>query len=112
MNALKNDNDKVRMELLPEMALVEVAKVFTFGSKKYGDMNYMKGMEWSRLIGAVRRHTSAFLLREDNDPESGIPHLAHAVAGLLMLLEYQKRALGTDNRVLNKEKWDPFKEEN
>ncbi len=96
--ATKFDGDKVRMELLPEEALVEVSKVFTFGSKKYGDFNYMKGMEWLRLVGAVRRHMSSFVRREDEDPESGLLHLAHAAAGILMLLEYQKRNIGEDNR--------------
>lgn len=99
MSAVKHDNEKVRMELLPEEALVEVSKVFTFGAKKYGDFNYMKGMEWNRLVGATRRHLSSFVRRDDIDDESGLLHLAHAAASIMMLLEYQLLALGEDNRI-------------
>lgn len=85
----KYDQNKVRMELLPNLGLVEVGKVFTFGAEKYGDHNWRAGIKWTRLLGAAIRHTTAFLLGQDKDPESGYSHLAHAVACLLMIIEFK-----------------------
>lgn len=80
-------NKKIRPELLPSKATEEVMKVFTFGAEKYGDFNWRKGLEFSRLWGAAQRHQMSFWQGEDIDKESGLPHVAHAIANLMMLLE-------------------------
>jgi len=80
------------------LPMVEVAKVFTMGAKKYGDDNWRSGLQWMRCIGAIMRHLSAWVLGETNDRESGISHLAHAVVNLLFLLEYQQTHPEMDNR--------------
>jgi len=82
-----DSNKKVRPELLPSKATEEVMKVFTFGAEKYGDFNWRKGLEFSRLWGAAQRHQMAFWQGQDLDEESGLPHIAHAIANLMMLLE-------------------------
>jgi len=82
-----DSNKKVRPELLPSKATEEVMKVFTFGAEKYGDFNWRKGLEFSRLWGAAQRHQMAFWQGQDLDEESGLPHIAHAVANLMMLME-------------------------
>jgi hypothetical protein len=46
-------------------------------------------MDYSRLLSAGLRHQLAWNSGEDFDPESGLNHLAHACANMLMLLEYQ-----------------------
>lgn len=99
--AVKHDNAKDRMEFIPALALRYVSKAFTHGAEKYGKFNYLKGMEWSRLIGAAHRHINATELRIDYDSGekgSGLLHTAHAVASLMMLLEYQLREIGEDDR--------------
>jgi len=86
--ATKHDsNKKVRPELLPFKATEEVMKVFSFGAEKYGDFNWRKGLEFSRLWGAAQRHQMAFWQGQDLDEESGLPHIAHAIANLMMLME-------------------------
>jgi hypothetical protein len=55
-------------------------------------------MEWTRLVGAVLRHTFAWMRGESIDPESGLSHLAHAACGLLFLLAYELNNVGTDDR--------------
>ncbi len=86
--ATKHDlGKKVRPELLPPKATEEVMKVFTFGAEKYGDFNWRKGLEFSRLWGAAQRHLMGFWQGQDLDKESGLPHVAHAIANLMMLLE-------------------------
>lgn len=96
--AVKHDEDKPRMDLLPMEALELVAKVLTFGAKKYGDHNWRKGMKWGRLHAAALRHLSAWARGMDLDDESGLPHLAHAACCLLFLLAYHHTHAGEDDR--------------
>jgi hypothetical protein len=98
-NATKHDQEKVRLELLPQEALEEVAKVLTHGAEKYGEHNWRKGMHWTRFVGAALRHLYAWQSgMEDRDPESGLSHLAHAACCILFLLVYEKLGLGEDDR--------------
>lgn len=85
--AIKNDAKKPRMGLIPQLALLVVGKVMTYGAMKYADYNWMRGFNYSILTDAAMRHIIAFNCGEDNDLESGLPHLAHAACCLLMLLE-------------------------
>ena len=96
--ALKFDADKVRVELLSVDAMNEIAKVMTFGAKKYADHNWRNGFNWSRLYGAALRHLFAHLNGEDKDPESGLSHLAHAGCCIQFLIEHEVRGLGKDDR--------------
>jgi hypothetical protein len=95
---LKFDQEKPDLSLLPREFLDEVAKAMMHGEKKYGRYNYTNGLAWSRVIAACLRHITAFAAGEDNDSESGVSHLGHAGACILMLCVYFKRSLGTDNR--------------
>jgi len=88
--AQKFDSEKIRFELIPPSALEEVASVFTYGSIKYSDLNWAKGLHFSRLFGACMRHLWAWYRNEDHDPESGYNHLAHAACNIFMLLHFQK----------------------
>lgn len=99
--AIKYDSEKIRVELLPYNALLEIAKVMTIGATKYGDNNWRKGMLWSRLYGACLRHLIAWYEGQDKDEETGLLHLAHAGCCILFLITYQLLGLGTDNRIVN-----------
>jgi hypothetical protein len=95
---IKHDNEKPDLSLLPREFLDEVAKAMMYGEKKYGRYNFTGGMAWHRIISACLRHVTAFAGGEDNDQESGVSHLGHAGACILMLCVYFKRNLGTDTR--------------
>lgn len=43
-------------------------------------------------------HAWAFWAGENNDPESGLPHMAHAAWNALALVEYLLRTIGKDDR--------------
>lgn len=88
---LKADDGKIPFELLPYDALTEVAKVLQFGAVKYAARNWERGMSWSRLFGSLMRHMTSFWRGEEKDPETGLPHLAHAACCVLFLLSYQLR---------------------
>ncbi len=94
----KSDEGKNRLDLLPTESLEEIAKVLTFGAKKYADYNWTKGFTWSRLLGATLRHLFAFMRGEDKDPESGLSHLAHAGCCILFLLYHEKYHTDLDDR--------------
>ena len=94
----KADSGKVRWELLPGDALAEVAKVMAFGATKYGERNWEQGMRWSRLFGALMRHSWSWMKGEELDEETGLSHLAHAACCALFLLTYALRNCGADDR--------------
>lgn len=98
LHAVKFDGDKPRFDLLPWLALEDVARVMAYGAVKYEEYNYLKGMAWKRLARATIGHVVSFLCGEDNDKESGLPHLAHAASSALMLLETIKLNRGKDDR--------------
>lgn len=99
MTAKKFDQGKPDLSLIPMAALIETAKGFMLGEKKYGRYNYTSGLEASRLIGACLRHTHLWLEGEDLDPESGASHLGHAICCLAMVLHCQQLGTLKDNRL-------------
>ncbi len=98
--AVKFDNGKVRMDLLPPAALRGIADVFTFGANKYADFNYKngKGLDWDRPYAALARHMNAWNGGEDNDPETGKSHLYHAGCCIMMLIDLIDSGIGKDTR--------------
>lgn len=100
---IKHDANKPRFDLIPPEVELEVARVFAYGAAKYSPDNFRLGTEWLRYLAAARRHMGAWHLGEDIDAESGMPHLAHAIASLSMLFTLQLTGSGTDNRPKKKE---------
>lgn len=97
--AIKNDEDKLRWDLLPWDALEEVVEVITKGARKYDDRNWEKGLNYSRLHAASIRHLTAwYQSREDFDSEWNLSHLAHATCCLLFLLAYHKRGFNNSEK--------------
>jgi hypothetical protein len=87
----KFDSGKPRMDLLPMDALLEVAKVLTFGSAKYGDRNWEKGIDVQRLRAAQLRHDASVEMGQLIDEESGLLHTAHKATDALMELSMRLR---------------------
>ena len=95
---IKYDSGKNRLELVPVTGIEAAGRAFTFGAKKYADHNWAKGMDWDRLIGSAMRHITAWSKGQDKDPESGLSHLDHSLACLMMLSAYEQEGIGNDNR--------------
>lgn len=92
---------KVPLDLLPTAALVEMARALGEGGRKYGPFNWRepgKPVQSRTYTGAAMRHILAYSDGEDIDPESGIPHLALAMAGLGILIDAQACGNWVDNR--------------
>ena len=89
-----------RFDLIPPVPLRYIATVYGFGSKKYDDNNWFKGYPWSWSVGALERHLNAWKAGEDVDPESGLPHLAHAAWHCITLMEFARSQRGADDRLV------------
>lgn len=98
MTAIKNDQNKPDFTQIPQEALLEVAKVLTFGAHKYKAFNYSNGMEHRRYVAAAHRHINQWLKGIDIDDESECHHIASAIASLMMCLDNIKTKKGTDDR--------------
>jgi hypothetical protein len=96
---VKFDGGKLRMDLLPPDTLESLADILTLGADKYQERNWEQGMDWGRVYGATLRHLFRFWQGEDLDPESGKPHIHHALCNVTFLATYFNRKLGKDSRL-------------
>lgn len=89
---IKSDNNKDPMGDLPLGALRVTSRVFGYGNVKYEYDNFLRRdvATIRRYVGACLRHLEARQRGERLDPESGLPHLAHAVASLLIALQHEE----------------------
>lgn len=92
------NNGKPALDLVPLSALEDCARVFDYGRAKYAEWNWAKGMDWSVPYGCLLRHLAKWHEGEDVDPESGLPHLGHAMCNLVMLATFAKTYPEGDNR--------------
>lgn len=105
---VKHDIEKIRLELLPPEMIFALGEVLTFGAKKYADRNWESGMKWSRVFGALMRHswawwggktpTSTNFAFGELDPETKFSHLWHAGCCIAFLITYEARQIGEDDR--------------
>ncbi len=95
---LKLDADKPPMELLDPYALEMTAHVLRFGALKYARHNWRGGIRFTRLLGAVLRHSLAILMGQDTDPESKLPHAAHLMCCAMFLCWMMKFRPDMDDR--------------
>ena len=83
----KDDQDKLRWDLLPWEAVEEVVKVLTFGAKKYAPFNWQRVEDSrERYFAALQRHIIAWWRGERVDPDTGLNPLAHVICCALFLL--------------------------
>ena len=95
---IKADNGKPPCELLSPLAVLGTVVVLGFGARKYAANNWRKGLAWSRIIGAIMRHLFAFMMGEDLDPESGLPHVDHLGCEIMFLQELYRTRKDLDDR--------------
>ena len=98
MDARRDDLNKNKLNLIPPVLIEEIGKVMTFGSLKYGDHNWKKGMQWSRCIGSLKRHLLSFEKGIDFDEESKLYHLSHLIVNAMFILEYYSTHPEFDDR--------------
>ena len=83
----KDDFEKRRWDLLPWKQIGSVVDVLTYGAAKYDADNWRRVPDaCRRYFAAMQRHLTARLEGEVLDPETGMPHLAHACCCLIFML--------------------------
>ncbi|APL99487.1 endolysin; inhibits RNA polymerase [Aquamicrobium phage P14] len=92
-------SNKVPVHLWPTTATILGAVGLLDGAAKYGRSNYRAvGVRASIYIDAAQRHLFAWASGEDNDPDSGLPHLAHLLASIAIIVDAQAAGKLTDDR--------------
>ena len=80
------NGDKLRYDLVNAAAEEDVVRVLTYGARKYAPDNWKKVKHARRrYLGALLRHLRARFRSEALDPETKLPHLAHAACCLMFL---------------------------
>lgn len=87
---MKFDTSKLRYDLIPVSAMAGMARVLTYGAKKYKPGNWKQVDNIDRYVAALYRHLEAWRGGETNDSESGLPHLEHALTNVAFLLDLDK----------------------
>ena len=85
---IKKDEGKLRMDLIPPIALTALGEVLTAGSNKgYPDNNWktVPNSE-SRYLAALLRHLTSHMEGNKFDKESGLLHLKHVLANITFLI--------------------------
>lgn len=93
---VKADAGKPRLTLAPRAIIWAVARVREYGNAKYpngGEENW-RSVEKQRYRDAMMRHMMRYLDNpEENDEESGLPHLWHLACNVAFLCELEKDSL-------------------
>lgn len=79
---------KIPLHLVPPSAVHYFAMAMADGAAKYGPYNWReKAVTVSTYVAAAKRHLDAFWDGEDNAPDSGVHHLAHAMACMGIVID-------------------------
>lgn len=87
MDTVKDKEGKPRMSLILPGACYALVRIREYGLKKYPDANNWKRVPKEDWLDALMRHLLKYISGEKIDPESGYPHLWHALANLSYMIE-------------------------
>ena len=102
---------KLRYDLISNIALKEIVKVYTKGAEKYtdydengnivydGSNNWRKGLLWMDCIASAKRHIEQFIECIDIDEEMKTLHLANACWNLMSIIDFYVTYPQGDNRI-------------
>ena len=91
--------NKIPMHLWPSTATAMGSLALLYGARLYGRSNWREaGVRASVYVSACQRHLAAWYEGEDFDPDSQLPHIAHALACLAILVDAKAANKLTDDR--------------
>ena len=97
--ARTDDEGKDPLAWIPWAAVTDLARVQMYGQIKYGDFNnYRKGLEVSRNLSCALRHIRDYLGGINEDPESELSPLAHALCRIAFVLQNIHDGVEIDDR--------------
>lgn len=90
---------KLPLHLVPDTIEAYAALAFAEGASKYGAYNWrIAGVLASVYHSALKRHLASWHNGEEEDPVTGVPHLASVIACAGILLDAQLCGKLTDDR--------------
>ncbi len=93
-------SNKVPLHLFPTTAVAAGSLAFLEGLLKYGRSNFREvGVKASIYYDATRRHLDAWFEGENTDPDSGLSHLAKALACIAVLIDAEAANKLEDDRM-------------
>lgn len=96
------------IQAVPIRVVAELGVAMTEGALKYGPYNYREsGVRGSIYFDATLRHLFAWWEGEDIDPDSGLSHVAKAIASLAVLRDGMMQGNWTDDRAPKVESFYP-----
>lgn len=90
---------KPNLSIVPLRPLYEAALALYEGARKYGPENWRdEKVNETIYVDAAIRHLNQWIAGEDIDPDSGLPHISKAIAGLIILRDAQHHGCSIDTR--------------
>jgi hypothetical protein len=85
--------------IMPRWVTLVVGRVMSLGAAKYGPFNYRaSSISAATYQDAIERHAQLWFDGEDDDPETGVSHLAAIISGCVLLMDAQATGMLHDNR--------------
>ena len=85
--------------VMPRWIILAVGRVMSVGTAKYGAFNYRQSpIAASTYQDALERHLGLWFDGEDSDSETGVSHLASAIASCALLMDAQATGKLVDDR--------------
>jgi hypothetical protein len=79
---------KLQLQLVPPAAKREMTLALEIGAAKYGAWNWRTaGINLMTYIGAMQRHLDELHRGRSMDPESGVSHIGHILAGAAIVAD-------------------------
>lgn len=91
--------NKIRYDLVPNLGLEEVHKLFTDKLNKYQKNQWKFGLPWTEVLNSLKYHLSEFELGHDYNKE-GFLNIAEVAMNALILAEYYKVYPQGDDRII------------
>lgn len=92
-------SDKLPLHLWPEVATIHGTLALLDGALKYGRANWRHdGARASIYYDAARRHLDKWFEVSTTDPDSGLHHLAHALASIAIIVDAEVQGVLVDDR--------------
>ena len=99
MSFTKFDDGKIKYHLIDFDFEKELASILTEGAARYGEYNWQEADPVDaehRYYSALRRHLDAWLRGTEVDPDTGLPHLAHAACNIMFLRWFERNHAKTE----------------
>lgn len=94
----RKNQGKLKWSLVDFPSFEPMVRVLEFGAAKYAAHNWKKGLKITEVIDSLMRHLTALNDGEDNDPESGLPHIGHIQCNAMFLAFMLKNRPDLDER--------------